>query len=66
MAVVKKMEGGVQVGRTSSSVVSQGLSAEVTLELGSDDEEEPGMRRLRWLDGATLLAESTDNAKRLR
>lgn len=62
----KKDEGGVQVRRTSSSVVGEGLSAKVTLELSSDDEEKPGMRRLGRLDGVALLAGSTACAQSLR
>lgn len=33
----------MRVRTTSGSVVGEGLSAEVTFELSSDEEEEPGM-----------------------
>lgn len=51
------------VGTMSGRVVGEGLSAEVTFELSSDDEEEPGMRRLGKSDGAALLAEGTASAE---
>lgn len=51
------------VGTMSGSVASEDLSTEVTLELSSANEEEPGMG---GLEGGTLLAESAANAKSLR
>lgn len=47
----------------SGSVIGGGLSAEVTFELSSEDEEEPGMGR--W-EGGAWLVESAANAESLR